>query len=148
MGSICLPFYHTLFCESLCCRYCKVMLPWVAFTKHSDLAMSQWKRFHSQLLLPSYQNKVLSENAMCWQMTAPLKHAEHPRPYLRERKVDLGRWYKTLGRQERADGQLAGYLCRMQGVVGRQLFQGNWETVGSSLKTFIYENWQPLKQMT
>ena len=39
--------------------------------------------------------------------------------------------------QETADGQLAGYLCRMHRVVGWQLFQGNWETVGSSLKTFI-----------
>lgn len=28
--------------------------------------------------------------------------------------------------RETADGQLAGYLCRMHRVVGWQLFQGTW----------------------
>ena len=65
------------------------------------------------------------------------KHAEHPWSRIKEWEVGLERWSKTMAGQETGDGQPAGYLRRMHRVVGWQLFQGNWETVGASLKTFI-----------
>lgn len=41
----------------------------IAPTKHSELVMSKWTRFHGQLFFPIAHNHVLSENIMCWWMT-------------------------------------------------------------------------------
>lgn len=79
---------------------------------------------------------MLSENTGCSEMTTLENLASNLRHILGD-----GKWVwesdpgPQLDRPRPPDG--AGYLGRMYGVVGRQFFQRDWETVGSGLKTFI-----------
>lgn len=76
------------------------------------------------------ENRVLGDGNPREYLTSNLRHI-----------LGDGKWVwesdprPQLDRTQLPDG--AGYLGRMYGVVGRQFFQCDWETIGSGLKTFI-----------